>query len=145
MPSEAIHRGPEYKAAIALLAAVNLPVEDLTPAHCRDFFYMGLPGLPTALVGLEMFGDVALLRSLAVAQGSRGSGAGSRLVSHAEDCAREEGIKALYVLTLTAESFFARRGYVRLPREAAPPAIRRSREFSSLCPAGSAFMIKPLS
>ena len=44
----------------------ELPIADLTDGHCEHFFYWGPPDAPTGLVGLELFGDVALLRSLVV-------------------------------------------------------------------------------
>jgi amino-acid N-acetyltransferase len=50
----------------------------------------------------------------------------------------------MYLLTMTAEGFFERRGYRRVDRTQAPLAIKSTPEFASLCPASSAFMIKQL-
>jgi amino-acid N-acetyltransferase len=85
-----------------------------------------------------------LLRSLAVAPAWQGQGLGSALVAHAEQAARQRGIAALYLLTPTAEAFFARRGYVRLPREAAPSVLRQTTEFASLCPASAVCLTRTL-
>ena len=53
---------------------------------------------------------------------------------------------AVYLLTTTAESFFAQRGYQHAPQGfRAPPAIRTTREFAGICPASSAFMTRTLS
>jgi amino-acid N-acetyltransferase len=93
---------------------------------------------------LELFGDVALLRSLVVAASARGQGAGSALLLQAEAHARAHGVRTLYLLTTTAEEFFARRGYTRASRETAPAAIRSTREFAGICPASSAFMSRQL-
>jgi amino-acid N-acetyltransferase len=139
-----ISAGPGLRAATALLSAARLPTEDLTEEHCRNFFYTGSADAPTGLVGLELLGDVALLRSLVVAPGDRRSGIGAALVEHAERHARSQGVDALYLLTTTAEAFFARRGYKRTARDAAPAAITATREFSDICPASSAFMSKAL-
>ena len=139
-----IHPHPSLAAARALLEAVQLPTADLTPSHFEHFFYVGPPAAPTGLVGLELFGDVALLRSLAVNSTTRGSGMGSALLEHAESHARSKGAKTVYLLTTTAEEFFSQRGYARTARDAAPPAIRTTREFAGICPASSAFMSKPL-
>ena len=49
-----------------------------------------------------------------------------------------------YLLTTTAEDFFARRGYVRIARDEAPETIRAAREFADIYPAGSAIMRKVL-
>jgi amino-acid N-acetyltransferase len=142
--TEPIAAHPTLAVASALLASANLPTSDLTEDHCRHFFFIGPDDAPLGLVGLELLGDVALLRSLVVAPTGRNSGAGSALVRHAEDHARRRGVRNLYLLTTTAEAFFARRGYERAAREAAPAAIKATREFAGLCPASSAFMAKQL-
>ena len=140
----AILAGPRLSAARALLESAGLPSEDLTERHCEHFFYAGSADAPTALVGLEIFREVALLRSLAVAADQRGSGLGAVMLAHAEKAARDAGVKALFLLTTTAEAFFAKRGYERVPRDSAPSSIRNTREFSGICPASSAFMKRTL-
>ena len=139
-----ISQRPALPAAVALLTAANLPTEDLTDAHCEQFFFSGAGDRPDGLVGLEILGEVALLRSLVVAEARRGSGAGSQLLVHAEAHARAQGVRQLFLLTTTAESFFASRGYLRARRDDAPAAIRATREFSGICPTSSAFMTKLL-
>jgi amino-acid N-acetyltransferase len=137
-----IFANPDESSVKQLLSESNLPTADITAQHLMHFFGCGHgPGLE-GVVGLELYGDVALLRSLAVAPGQRGSGLGSRLVAHAERHAQDQGIKALYLLTTTAEAFFLRHGYARIPRDEAPIAIRNTSEFSGICPASSAFMVK---
>jgi amino-acid N-acetyltransferase len=135
---------PSLAAAARLLQAAKLPTEDLTPAHCEHFFFAGSMAEPTGLVGLEIYGDVALLRSLVIAPARRGYGEGVALLRHAEEHARAQGVRALYLLTTTAEPFFAKQGYTRAPRETAPGPIRATREFAGLCPASSAFMSRQL-
>lgn len=142
--SLSIHRAPTREAAEGLLKAAALPTADLTDAHMKDFFYCGPAAAPVGLVGIEMCGDCALLRSLAVAEASRSSGLGSSLVARAEEHARSSGARTLYLLTTTAETFFRRLGYLTAARDTAPPGIRQSREFADLCPASSAFMVKHL-
>jgi amino-acid N-acetyltransferase len=127
-----------------MLEAAGLPTADLSESHCDTFFFRGPPERPAGLVGLEIFGDVALLRSLVVAPERRGRGEGAALLDHAESQARGRGIRALYLLTTSAEDFFLRHGYVRTARESAPAAIRATREFAGICPASSAFMSRTL-
>ncbi len=127
-----------------MLQSANLPTADLTAAHCEHFFYSGPAEAPTGIVGVEVYGDVALLRSLVGAPGRRGSGEGSALLEHAEQYARASGASTLYLLTTTAENFFAKHGYGRVSRDAAPAAIRATREFAGICPASSAFMRREL-
>jgi amino-acid N-acetyltransferase len=110
----------------------------------EDFFYSGSTAAPEAIVGIELCGPDALLRSLAVEPALRAHGVGSDLVMHAEEYARARGARTIYLLTTTAEAFFRSRGYSLTPRESAPPAIRATSEFSGLCPATSAFLSKRL-
>jgi len=142
--SAVISTRPGLAVVKALLSASGLPTEDLTEGHCDHFFFAGSREAPSGVVGLEMFGGAALLRSLVVATDDRGSGVGSALVRRAEAAASANGALAIYLLTTTAEAFFAARGYVRAARETAPPAIRATREFADLCPASSAFMKRTL-
>jgi amino-acid N-acetyltransferase len=138
--------GPLGSAALdevrSLLDSNGLHTSDLTP-EVRLLGERDGEGL-AGVVGLEAHRHVGLLRSLAVRTNRRGTGLGSELVTALEALAAGHGITDLYLLTTTAEAFFARRGYRRLPREAAPVGIRETSEFSSLCPASSAFMAKRL-
>ena len=139
-----IYPRPSLQAAVRLLQEAKLPTEDLTDSHVEHFYFAGEPARPTGLVGLEIFGDVALLRSLVVVAQRRGLGDGQRLLQHAESQARSLGVSAVYLLTTSAESFFLKHGYARAGRESAPAAIRHTREFAGICPASSAFMTKTL-
>ena len=136
--------GPTRSGAERLLAAAGLPTSDLANARLEHFFYAGPASTPSGLVGLELYGEVALLRSLVVAPSFRASGAGTALLDHAEFHARSRGVRSLFLLTTTAEEFFGRRGYAHVARESAPESIRSTREFADICPAGSALMVKHL-
>ncbi len=135
---------PAREAAAWLLDAAALPTADLTDAHMEHFYYCGPPSHPIGLVGFEPCGVDALLRSLVVSPEHRSSGIGAKLVAHAEREARAQGVTAMYLLTTTAEAFFLRRGYGASPRELAPGCIRATKEFSGICPASSAFLMKRL-
>lgn len=135
---------PARAAATRLLEAASLPASDLTDEHLDHFFYCGPAAAPAGLVGLELFGTDALLRSLVVTSGARAAGTGSALVRHAETYALTQGVRRIFLLTTTAEAFFARRGYSRMAREHAPDSIRTTREFADICPASSALMVKTL-
>ena len=139
-----IFPNPKLSAVKQLLSESSLPIEDITAQHLHHFFGCGSGLELEGLVGLELYGEVALLRSLAVASSRRGSGVGSGLVAHAERHARDKGVQSLYLLTTTAEGFFLRRGYARIPRDEAPAAIKSTKEFSGICPTSSAFMVKCL-
>ncbi len=139
-----IRERPPQASVVALLETEGLPSSDLIEAPFQHFFFTGTDGAPSGLVGLEIYGNDGLLRSLIVSAIARTQGLGSALVLHAEAYAAAHHVHALYLLTTTAESYFVHRGYRRIDRTQAPPAIQSSREFASLCPASSALMIKRL-
>lgn len=134
---------PSFDAVIELLTAAGLPTDDLREP-LEHFLVCGHPALPDGVVGIEIFGREALLRSLVVAETARRRGIGRQLVSAAEDLAIQQSASRVFLLTETAERFFAGLGYVHTDRQKAPAPIRNSRQFSDLCPASAAFMVKDL-
>lgn len=140
-----IYGSPPIAAVTAFLAKAALPESDLTDQHMDHFFYSGPPPALSGLIGLELHGTDALLRSLAVAMDQRTAGVGSALVKRVEDHARSQGVRSIFLLTMTAEAFFTHRGYLTISRERAPPSIRNTKEFTGLCPASSVLMVKELS
>jgi amino-acid N-acetyltransferase len=136
---------PRNAVAIrALLAAAGLPVDDLE-ASPVDFLVALDGGRVVGAAGLEVHGDAGLLRSLVVASSHRGTGLGRALARAIEGDARQRGLRQLVLLTQTAAPFFASDGYLQIPRDAAPAAIRATAEFASLCPASATCMAKALS
>ena len=136
------HPRPCATAVKALLAAAGLPTEDLRTEHFAHFISCGPEDSPDAVVGLELYGDVALLRSLVVSPTTRGKGYGGALVAEIEAYAQQLGVRELYLLTNSAEAFFGRRGYSSVERAGVPEVIRQTAEFSSLCPASAVCMHK---
>ena len=139
-----IHEGPDHARVAELLAECGLPTSDLAPGSIEAFLGCGDPSRPGGVVGLEVHGRYGLLRSLAVAEGARGAGCGKALVSGLEARARQRGLESLYLLTETAEPFFAALGYRRVQRGDVPQPIRATSEFASICPDSAAVMRKDL-
>ena len=98
----------------------------------------------TGMIGLECYGDIGLLRSLAVHETARQQGIGQKLVTYLEQQAQDRHIKTLYLLTQTAEPFFSRQGYTITQRNEAPDVIRNTSQFAGLCPASSQLLSKQL-
>ncbi len=127
-----------------LLTLCDLPHEDITPEHLRDFWVVKEKGEILGTIGLEMLGLSALLRSLAVDPRFRKRGLASELTEKAEKAAASRNIEVLYLLTMTAERFFEKRGFQKIERTSAPLEVQGTAEFKSLCPAGSVCMVKRL-
>lgn len=136
------HPAPDVVAT--LLAAHGLPTEDVTPPMLAHFFVADEGGEPRGVVGLQIAGDVALLRSLAVVHHARGQGLGAALVRQAEVHARAQGVGTLYLLTTDAAAFFDRQGYTAVARDQAPEAIRATAQFSGICCRSATLMRKRL-
>jgi len=129
-------------AVEALLSANNLPTDDLSALQSNDFLYCGQRDKPYGAIGLQVTGTVGLLRSLVVSQDGRHQGCGTALVAALESKARQAGIVDLYLLTETAQAFFARLNYSIIPRDSAPSTIKDTPEFSGLCPDSAILMYK---
>jgi N-acetylglutamate synthase-like GNAT family acetyltransferase len=87
--------------------------------------------------------DVALLRSLVVADGHVRQGLGRKLVAAAEEQAKKLELRAIYLLTTSAQAYFDVIGFRSVSREGAPPEIRQCSQFSALYPSTSVLMVKP--
>ncbi len=136
---------PHDEVALAtLLQMAALSTEDITPETLEHFLVAHLDKALVGCVGLEVLGEVGLLRSVAVDESHRGTGLGKELVAAMEEHAKDAGVRDLYLLTTTAEGFFAGLGYRKLSREEAPGAIAGTEQFSSLCPSSSSLMVKTL-
>lgn len=134
----------DLAALRALLSFCGLPAEDLSEVALADFRLAFERKQLVGSVGLEVLGEAALLRSLAVASSLRNTGLGARLLDAAETHARTRGVRRLYLLTTTAADYFARRGFARIDRTFAPAPILATREFAALCPASAVCMEKLL-
>lgn len=137
-------RSSDFAAARVLLSAAELPVEDLTSDHFSKFLVAENTNALVGLIGLEVYDDVGLLRSLVVAVPCRGLGLGRILVNELEVAAKKQGVTQLWLLTIDADAFFARLGYVVHGRDETPGVIRRTAEFVRLCPGDAVLMQKSI-
>ena len=125
-----------------LLASSGLPITGVAEALRGFVVAESEPDKRiVGVVGLELCCDeYALLRSTAVDPEWRGTGLGRRLVTHVIAEAESRGIKALYLLTTTAERYFPTFGFVKTERDIVPAEIKRSVEFREACPASATVM-----
>lgn len=127
----------------ALLRQANLPEAGVDELGARLWVARdgGAPvGALVGCVGLELYGQDALLRSLCVDGARRGGGVGDRLVREALRQAAARRVRGVFLLTTTAAEYFTRHGFRRIGRDALPAAVRTSAEFTSLCPASAVAM-----
>jgi amino-acid N-acetyltransferase len=132
-------RHQDRSRLIGLLTSAGLPSADVDLV--RQVFTLAVKGEEVVgSVGLELYGEAALLRSLVVTKSHRGQGLGDRLYRHALTEAAQSGVISVYLLTTTAAPYFAARGFREVSRQTAPPPLRASAEFATLCPATAVLM-----
>lgn len=128
---------------IKLLWENELPVADLDEG--KLLFGCLIQGNIVGSAGLEIFPDCALLRSVSVRKDLRHKGVGKFIVAELEKIAKQKRIRCLYLLTTTAKDFFKKAGYETIGHPDAPPAVKNTAEFSSICPSSATMMRKFLS
>ncbi|MSU50621.1 MAG: GNAT family N-acetyltransferase [Opitutus sp.] len=126
-------RPDDAMAIAALLQAAELPHEDFAAHLGRFLVARDARGRVVGVVGAEIHAAEALLRSLVVAPGHRGAGLGDELVRRLDAAGAGWGVTRWWLLTTTAEKFFAARGFAVSPREVAPPEIRATLQFRGGC------------
>ena len=127
-----------------MLRDAGLPIAGVA-AHIDGFLVAEHEGVIVGCAGLERYGGAALLRSVAVAPGMRGTGLGQRLTSATIETARAQGLTTLALLTETAEEFFPRFGFVLVARSDLPGSLHASEELRGACGVSAKAMLLNLS
>ena len=122
-----------------LLAARGLPL-DGARQHLENFVVAEKGRAVVGVGGSERYGQVGLLRSVAVVEAEGGTGIGTLLVRELLARARQAGVRDLYLLTTSAAEWFPRFGFVRIDRAAMPPELGASAELQGACPASAVAM-----
>ena len=129
----------DWPAIEALLRANKLPLEG-AQAHLDTYLLAVSNGEIVGCAGAEVYGHIALLRSVAVAPGLHKQGIGKLLLDRLIHEAQRRDIVRLYLLSVTAPEYFAQFGFKRANIDEAPQALKASAEFQGACPACAAFM-----
>jgi amino-acid N-acetyltransferase len=127
----------------ALLQANHLPTEDCAEQvqhYCA--IYAGDELI--AAGAIEPVAQCGLLRSVVVREDYRGRGLARSVTAHLLNQARDEGRMTIYLLTETAQTYFADLGFVPMARADVPEAVSLTRQFASLCPDSASCMYLPL-
>jgi L-amino acid N-acyltransferase YncA len=101
--------------------------------HLAHFWLLFENNTLVASAGLEIYGTVALLRSVAVAKNKRGLGFGKQILEKTLEYASSLGVQELILLTETAPDYFKKLGFLPIPQKQAPVAARASVEFRGAC------------
>jgi len=133
----------DIPSIVELLHADNLPYGDVD-LHIKNFLVAYRDDILIGVIGLEITGDFALLRSFVVTKSERSKGIGLMLLNKLFSLALLNNIKVLYLLTTTAEDYFLNYGFIRVRRETVPAEIKYTKEFSSICPSSAICMMKKI-
>ncbi|MBL8697085.1 MAG: GNAT family N-acetyltransferase [Alphaproteobacteria bacterium] len=126
----------------ALLTAASLPT-DLDAGWFPGHVVLAeADGRIAGAAGFELAGDAALLRSVVVDPRHRGGGLGADLVHDRLAAMARRGCHRAYLLTTDAAGYFARLGFSRIERSAAPEALQRLGQFAATCPASATCMTR---
>lgn len=133
----------DFDAVLALVKESGLPEAGLLD-HRDGLLIARLDGQLIGSAALELYGEHALLRSVAVSPGHRGMGVGRCLTDAALVFARAHGVRRVYLLTTTAPEFFRGLGFESTDRAAVPAAVQSSAEFRFACPATALVMTRAI-
>lgn len=122
----------DFPSLHELLEICQLTTAGVDPTAGSYFAAVG-HGSTLGMVGLEIYGSVALLRSFAVRPEFRGKGVGKALVGHLLARAKEAGLSPVYLLTHTAEPFFTSLGFVKITRAEIPSPVLKSLALCTNC------------
>jgi amino-acid N-acetyltransferase len=122
-----------------LLILNKLPFEDIQTSKVE--FIIATKGRQIiGRIGIENKRENGLLRSFAVADECKNMGIGTKLYDELIKYAQFKEIHTLHLLTTTAQKYFRKKGFMNTERKNAPIEIRKTTEFSSICPSSSAYM-----
>lgn len=128
---------------ISLLKKLDLVYEDLE-THLANFLVALENKQVIGCAGYEIYEDVGLLRSVAVAPEHQGKGIGHILIERINQKAKKNGIKEFYLLTDSASDFFEKFGFNIIPRKEVDERIKKTYEYSEACPESAIVMKKNL-
>jgi len=136
-------RPSDLAAVLALLTRAGLPQEGLTEL-LSTMVVAREAGQVIGCAALEVYGTVALLRSVTVDTVHRSRGLGQQLVYAQLKEVRKLGVQEVYLLTETAQDYFPRFGFRPIDRSVVSPAIHASVEWTSACPVSAQAMVLPM-
>jgi N-acetylglutamate synthase-like GNAT family acetyltransferase len=129
----------DWPAIASLLEETRLPLDGARD-HLDAYLLATIRGEIIGFAAAEVYGNAALLHSLAVASRLRHRGIGKALVTAVLQDLTDRQIANVCLLTVNASDYFIRFGFERVPIEQAPHAFSASAEFQGACPGDAVFM-----
>ncbi|MBC3832595.1 GNAT family N-acetyltransferase [Undibacterium amnicola] len=126
----------DWQAIEHMLKQAGLPVEGALE-HLHHFCVISKSDRIIALGGFELYGQVALLRSIVVDESARGANLGLQIVTHLRQQAKATGVHDLFLQTTNAQTYFEKLGFESIKRAEVPHAILASSQFQGACPASA--------
>jgi UDP-N-acetylmuramate: L-alanyl-gamma-D-glutamyl-meso-diaminopimelate ligase len=117
----------------ALLRSLDLDWADLRDEDHRNFYVLINEHGFIGCIGIEVFGEDAVLRSLAVMKTARGHGYGWMLADTAINMTRRRGVKRMYLVTdkISSDFFAEKHGFRVVDLSLVSPAAGRSPTFKT--------------
>jgi amino-acid N-acetyltransferase len=131
----------EFESFRKSVMCAGLPHQDLNYQNQVLIIYTSGDGEIVGTGGLEIQDPFALMRSVSVVKDHRNKQIGKHITSDLVDNVKRSNLKALYLMTETATSFFQKLGFETVDRERVPSEIKSTSEFSHVCPVSAACMV----
>lgn len=129
----------DLKQVEQLLESASLPTLGVKE-HFQHFLVAEEKGTVVGAIGLEMYGETALLRSAVVVSDRQNEGIGTQLYDNNIEQACRLGVRRVLLLTNTAEEYFARKGFKKIEQKSVTGPVTTSIEFTGACPSHAACM-----
>lgn len=129
----------DVPAIEAMLVKAKLSIVGVR-RHIAHFRLGKRDGEIMAVGGLEIYGERALLRSIAVDAEQRNQAYGKQIVRDLCQSAQLAGIRDVYLKTVSARPFFDGLGFQALANEQIPVSLKKSSQFRGACPASAPVM-----
>ncbi len=124
-----------------LLKRLNLVYKDIE--NLLSNFIVAKDGIKIVGCGsIEIFSEIALLRSLAVDPEYQGRGIGHLITNEILQESMKKGVEEIYLITDTASKFFDRFGFSIISRDKVDERIKQTYEYTEGCPKTAIIMKK---
>jgi amino-acid N-acetyltransferase len=133
----------DLPAVTALLADAGLSTVGVDP-DTVTLLVAEDAGAVVGAAAVEAHSGHGLLRSVVVDERLRGRALGTELVTAAVARAADSGLTDLWLLTESAEGFFATQGWRRMTAADIPETMQISPEYAARCSDSAAVMVRDL-